>query len=343
MKQFLGFGLSVMVLLTACSEKKDSEGAERTVPVKVLGIAKTASTVENSYVGTVEESVAVSLSFPNMGMVEQVFVSDGQHVRKGTLLATLNAATAQNAYDASQAKLVQAQDAYNRLTQVHENGSLPDIKYAEVEAGLQQAKSMAAIAKKSLDDCRLYAPRDGVIASRHVEVGANVMPGVPAFKLVSVNRVNVKISVPENEIGGIAEGQTATVVVPALNNAVFSGKVEIKGVDANALSHTYEVKIGIDNPQKTLMPGMVCKVGTQGAEYSQDGLIVVPNRAIRISPDGKRYVWLAQDGEAHRRFIGIGDLTNDGIVVSEGLSAGDNIIVEGFQKICEGMKITTNN
>ena len=125
--------------------------------------ASTSANVRN-YVGTIEESQAISLSFSGMVTVEQAFVTEGQRVAKGQLLARLNTATAQNAYSVAQAQLAQAQDAYDRLSKVHDNGSLPDIKFKEVEAGLQQAKSLAAISKKSLDDCNLYAPRSGVIA-----------------------------------------------------------------------------------------------------------------------------------------------------------------------------------
>jgi len=370
-------------LTAACSgDKTGTEKQERIIPVKVMQVSATASGGSLSYVGTVEESVAVALSFSGMGTVEQVLASEGQRVRKGQLLATLNTTTAQNAYDVAQSQLAQAQDAYDRLSKVHENGSLPEVKFVEIETGLQQAKSMVAISRKSLDDCRLYAPRDGVIASRSIETGESAMPGVAAFKLVGVDRVKVKISVPESEIGSIIEGQTATVVVPALDNAVFSGKVETKSVAANALSHTYEVKISVDGvidslsqreaiystssvianevkqsqsvsnkeqraslkerPSDRLLPGMVCKVETALAASLQ-AEIVVPNRAIRIAADNRRYVWIAENNVAKRKLVETGDLTNEGIVVSNGLEAGAQIIVEGFQKISEGSRILMIN
>jgi RND family efflux transporter MFP subunit len=338
------FVAAVAISLTAaCSgDKTGTEKQERIIPVKVMKVSASASGGSLSYVGTVEESVAVALSFSGMGTVEQVLASEGQRVRKGQLLASLNTTTAQNAYDAAQSQLAQAQDAYDRLSKVHENGSLPEVKFVEIETGLQQAKSMVAISRKSLDDCRLYAPRDGVIASRSIETGESVMPGVAAFKLVGVDNVKVKISVSESEIGSISAGQEATITVPALDNAVFSGNVETKGVAANALSHTYEVKIGIANPQKTLLPGMVCKVETRHATSPQSE-IVVPNRAIMISADNRHYVWIAENDVAKRKFIDIGDLTNDGIVVSEGLSAGDKVIVEGMSKVSEDTRILIEN
>ena len=334
----------LLCAFAACSKQKGTQVEEKIIPVKVMEIAASQTASEQIYVGTVEESVAVSLSFSGTGMVEQVLVSEGQRVTKGQLLATLNTSTMQNSYDAAQAKLAQAQDAYDRLAKVHENGSLPDIKFVEVETGLQQAKSMVAITKKSLDDCKMYAPRSGVIAARNIEVGTNAMPGMAAFKLVSVDKVNVKISVPENEISSIQIGQEASVIVPALNNAVFTGKIETKGIAANVLSHTYETKIEIDNNTKgknILLPGMVCKVSL--TSETNTTTFVVPNNAIQISPDGKCFVWLAKDNSACRCFVKTGNLTNDGIIVTEGLSAGSKIIVEGFQKVSEGMKISIMN
>lgn len=336
-----GIAALFVCVFAACSKEKGTQVQEKVIPVKVMEIVETQTAIERNYVGTAEESAAISLSFLNAGTVEQVFVHEGQRVGKGQLLATLDAATARNAYEVSQAKLAQAQDAYERLARVHASGSLPDIKFVEIETGLQQAKSMAAVSKKALDDCKMYAPRSGVIASRYLEAGESAGPGIPAFKLVSADRALVKIPVPENEIGGVGIGQAARVCVPALDNAVFTGKVEIKGVIANALSHTYETKIGIDNDAQAggvLLPGMVCKVSLAGD--SGAAAFVAPNHAIRISPDGKCFVWMAEDGIARRRFVKTGGLASDGIVVTEGLTAGDRIIVEGFQKVSEGMKIS---
>ncbi|MDR1344969.1 MAG: efflux RND transporter periplasmic adaptor subunit [Tannerellaceae bacterium] len=346
MKSYLKWYIAALATCTlaACSGEKGTETQERIIPVKIVEISASPVKGEQNYVGTVEESVAVSLSFPGTGTVEQALVYEGQRVSKGQLLATLNTVTAQNACDVSQANLVQAQDAYDRLAKVHESGSLPDIKFAEVEAGLQQAKSMAAIARKSLDDCKMYAPMSGVIATRSIEAGANVMPGTTAFKLVSVDRVNVRISVPENEIGSVRTGQAASITVPALNQAVFTGKIETKGIAANAMSHAYGVKIGIDRADATTvlpLPGMVCKVLLTDDGYA--AAFVVPNRAIRIATDGQKFVWLADGNTARRRFVKTGDLTTSGIIVTEGLSAGDRILVEGFQKVSEGTGISIKN
>ncbi|MDR1603075.1 MAG: efflux RND transporter periplasmic adaptor subunit [Tannerella sp.] len=331
--------LLAIVGLSGCGGVGDeTPKTAKVIPVKVQTVGLSDESSDRIYVGTVEESTAISLSFSMPGAVEEVLVSEGQRVQKGQLLAKLNSTTAQNSLTTTQSQLTRAQDAYDRLAKLHTNGSLPDIKFVEVETGLQQAKSMVEIARKNLDDCRLYAPRSGIVASRSIEPGVNVMPGVAAFKLVTVDRVNVKISVPESEIGDIAVGRDARIEVPALNSDTFTGKVELKGISANPISHTYEVKIGIGNPQSRLMPGMVCKVSLKRDEVQAD--IVIPNRTVQTSPEGKRFVWLADNGVARRRYVTPGKLSGNGVTVSEGLSAGDQLIVEGYRNVSEGMKIS---
>jgi len=335
-KQFYAFAL--LLLVVSCKGKKEESKAEEAIQVKVETIAMSAATGEHNYVGTVEENTGSSLSFSVMGTVEKVLIDEGQSVSKGQLLAVLNKATLKNTYTVALSSLKQAEDAYKRLTLLHENGSLPEIKYVEIQTQLQQAQAAESIAKKNLHDCNLYAPFSGVIARRSIEPGMNVMPGIESLKLVTIDKVNVKVSVPENEIARIKKGATAQVNVAALDHRSFEGKIEIKGVIANPLSHTYEVKVKLNNPHRELMPGMVCEVYISSTDQQQGG-ILVPNSAIQILDSGERFVWLAKDGKATRRIVVVGGLTNQGVVITNGLTSGDQVIIEGNQKVSEGMKI----
>ena len=326
--------------LTGCSKKQTTKPAAKIIPVKVMTIALSDYSYSKNYVGTVEESSAVSLSFSTMGTVERVFVSEGEKVSKGQLLAALNNNSAQNAYDVAKSTLYQAQDAYNRLKPMHDKGSITDVKFVDVETGLEKAKSMEAIAKKNVEDCKLYAPISGVIAKRSIEEGVNVMPSLSAFKLVSINEVNINVSVPENEIGSIQTGQQAKITVPAVDNSEYKGVVDKKGVEANPVSHTYSLKIKTANPKLELMPGMVCKVFLQDDKDNSNRQIIIPNKCVQISPDNKPFVWLADGNTAKRRFVTVGSLSDYGIIIENGLSEGDKLIVEGFDKISEGMQIS---
>ena len=335
--------ISLALCLAGCGKKQPSEQTAKIIPVKVMSIGFSDQSHGRNYVGTVEESLAVSLSFSGMGTVERVLAAEGERVRKGQLLAVLNSGTAQNAYEVAKSTLHQAQDAYNRLKPLHEKGSITDIQFIEVETGLEKAKAMEAIARKSVEDCNLYAPMNGVISKRSVENGVNITPGLSAFKIVSIDEVFVNVPVSENEIGSINAGKSATVTVPAIGKHEYKGAVHKKGVEANPVSRSYALKIKVGNPKSELMPGMVCKVLFQNAEEENVKQIIIPNKSVQIAPDNRLFVWLADGNTAKRRFVTVGSLSEYGVVVETGLAEGDRLIVEGCSKISEGMKVSIKN
>ena len=333
---YTGILLSALIWIS-CSGKKDENQAIRAVPVKVVKVSESSYMNSRNYVGTVEAVSSSSLSFEVMGNVSKVFVTEGENVQKGKLLATLDKATLQNSYNASLASLKEAQDAYNRMKSLYDNGSLPEMKWVEVQSKLQQAVSMEQISRKSLKDAGLYAPFSGVISSKSIEPGMNVMPGIEVMQLADISTVNIKIAVPEKEISHVNKGQQAEVRVGALGDKLFTGVVSEKGIAANPLAHTYEVKIKLNNTSHELMPGMVCKVGVHSRETEAG--IVVPNHAVQLHSDGKKFVWVVKGNAASVRMVSTGELTAEGVVITAGLQPGDEVIVSGNQKVSEGTKI----
>lgn len=330
-------GVSLMVIFAvSCSGQKNESAAEREIPVKVVEVVSSGFVNGQSYVGTVEEESASLLSFQVMGNVERIFVREGQQVSRGQLLASLEQSVLQDTYDAALASLGQAQDASDRMKILYEKKSLPEMKWVEVQSKLQQARSMESIAKKNLEDARLYAPFSGVIGKRNVEPGENVQPGKPVFTLFNVRTVNIKIAVPEKEISAI-EKRKATLTIAALNNRVFEGMVTEKGITANPVSHTYEAKIKLDNDQGGLLPGMVCSVKVENKDTLP--AISLPNNVIQISHTGERYVWCMRDGKAKAVQVRVGELTDSGLLITDGLKEGDLVITGGYQKVSEDMKV----
>ena len=333
---YTGIFLSALIWIS-CSGKKDENQAIRAVPVKVVKVSESSYMNSRNYVGTVEAVSSSSLSFEVMGNVNKVFVTEGENVQKGKLLATLDKATLQNSYNASLASLKEAQDAYNRMKSLYDNGSLPEMKWVEVQSKLQQAVSMEQISRKSLKDAGLRAPFSGVISSKSIEPGMNVMPGIEVMQLADISTVNIKIAVPEKEISRVNKGQQAEVMVGALGDKLFTGVVSEKGIAANPLAHTYEVKIKLNNTSHELMPGMVCKVGVHSHETEAG--IVLPNHTVQLQPDGKKFVWVVKGNAASQRMVNTGDLTAEGVIITAGLQPGDEVIVSGNQKVSEGTKI----
>ncbi len=327
-------------LAAGCSSGTGAAGPERAVPVKTMIVAAgEQGAAGREYVGVVEEESATALSFPVQGTVTSLTANEGQRVRQGQVLARLDERNLQSVYNGAQASLGQAEDAMKRLQMLYDNGSLPEIKYVEAQTKLEQARSMEQVARKNLEDSRLAAPFGGVIGKRSVEAGENVLPGQAIYTLLKTDVVKVKIPVPENEIAGIAPGREARIAVAALSGKTYDGTVKEKGVTANPVSHTYEVKIPLPNPGGELMPGMVCRVTLDGDSSAR--AIVLPNRAVQVTGRGERFVWCVRDGKAVLVLVTVGALTRGGVVIEGGLTGGEEVITDGYQKVSEGMNVET--
>ncbi len=330
----------VLLWLTSCKGKDVSNtGSEQAFPVKVQKIESTQEISQNSYVGTIEESVSVPVSFLINGQVEKVYATEGQKVKHGQLLAELNKSNYESMYQMSLSKQKQAEDAYTRLSDLYKKGSLPEIKYIEVQTGVDQARSATQITLKNLSDCKLYAPMDGIIGSRSIEPGMSILPAVTVFKLVKIDKVFVKVSVPENEISRTLTGQKAQVSVTALDNENFEGIIQEKGIMASPLSHTYDIKIALSNPQGKLMPGMVCKVTIHNNTAMDE--VVVPSNVIQTDKNGQKYLFIA-DGNTNKvskKYVVVGAPYGNGVIITSGLQAGDLLITEGYQKVSENTTI----
>lgn len=335
------FSIGVIVLsgCTSGTENKVLAEADQAVKVKVQKIEVNLVSAEQSYIGTIEESVSVPLSFLTAGTVEKVLVEEGQNVSEGQLLAVLNNESCQNMYQIALSKKEQAQDAFNRLEPMYKKGSLPEIKYVEVKTGLEEANSLVAISEKNLKDCKLYAPTGGMIGRKMIEPGMSIIPGSAVFQIVKIEKVKVKVPVPENEISGMAKGQKAKIRVSAIGDQLFEGKVIEIGVLSNMLSHTYAVKIELNNPKEILKPGMVCNVNISSPTMADR--IIVPLSVVQTDGKGDKYVFVAspQTNKVIKKPVKVGPLTSNGVVIKEGLSDGDLIITEGYQKINENSTI----
>lgn len=309
---------------------------ERVIAVGIMNIDTTEDVIQNSYPGYLEEGQSVDLAFKYGGLLEQIYVKEGSRVTKGQRLAKASSPTLENSLRSAQATLEQAQDAYNRLKKVHDNGSLPDIKWKEMEANLEKAQAAYDLAYAMIAENDLTAPFSGTVSAVNVEVGENIPPLRPVVSLINTDKMSVKITVPENEIAAIHTGDPAKIVIPALNDRHYSGQVTEKGMTASLLTHSYPVKVLVDNPDKDLASGMIAKVMLKADVNSA---IIIPANSILINKDGK-FVWVVENERATRRVIQISGYSGTGVIVSEGLKGGDQVIVEGYQKVSEGMKVS---
>ncbi len=329
-----------LMLFTACSSKQE-QVEEETIAVVVEKVTPSSDYAQMPYVGVVEEESSTSVSFTGMAMLKSMTVNEGQAVRRGQLLAVIDETQARNTLATTKAALDQAKDAYDRMKLLHDSQSLPDIKWVEVESKVAQAQSAYDMAKKNLDDCRLYAPVSGVVGSKIMNVGETVLPTEPVLTILSIDRVKVRVAIPEREIASITPQMETIIGVDALGDETFQGGRIEKGVSADPLTHTYDIRITVPNPGHKLLPGMVARVKMRHGENEKmknEGL-ALPVKAVQQSSDKQLFVWVVKDGKAHRQSVTIGQTVGNRVVIESGLSEGDQVIVEGYQKVGEGTPV----
>lgn len=336
--------LYTLILVTACGTKQ-AERVEETVRVVVEKASAASDCGQLPYVGVVEEESSTSVSFTGMAMLKTLTVGEGQPVRKGQLLAVIDETQARNALATTKASLDQAKDAYERMKQLHDNQSLPDMKWVEVESKVQQAQSAYDMARKNLEDCRIYAPCSGVVGTKIMGVGETVLPTEPVLTILSIDNVKVRVAIPEREIAAITAGTATTITVDALPGEVFHGGRIDKGVSADPMTHTYDIRIRVPNPGRKLLPGMVARIQIKNEEIKieNDGRLTLPVKAVQQATDKTLFVWVPKDGKAHRQPVTIGRTVGNRIVIESGISEGDLVVVEGYQKLGEGTPIVFTN
>ena len=335
-KGFLG--LLAIVMVCSCGEKKES-GTKAPMRVKTQIVSPAFSDDAQTYVGIVEEREGTAVSFTGMGVVRRVLVNEGQAVGRGQLIAEMDDTQARNLLSGAEAQMNQANDALERYKMLHDAGSLPEVQWVEIQSKVAQAKSQLEVAKKNLADCRLVAPVSGIIGKKLVGAGETAMPSQAIVTILDISSVKVKVAVPEAEISSINASTPSTISVEAAQATVSGGRIE-KGVQADALTHTYDVRINVQNGARKLLPGMVASVKfiADGSQSILGKTLLIT--AVQKAADGSLFVWtVAKDSTAHRSKVSIGKTSGNYVAITDGLDMGQRVVTEGFQKLSEGTKV----
>ena len=276
----LAFALCLMAI--GCGEKKE-KGAKAPTRVKTVVVSPAFVDNAQTYVGIVEENEGTAVSFTSMGVVKRMLVREGQAVGRGQLIAEMDDTQARNLLAGAEAQMTQANDALQRYSMLHDNGSLPEVQWVEIQSKVAQAQSQLEVAKKNLADCRLTAPVSGIIGQQQVKAGETALPSQAVVTILDISSVKVKVAVPEAEVDAISSTTPTTINVEAVGKQVNGGRIE-KGVyggecpfhDRRLAGHQREVA--------------ACDSGTEGSRRQS---VCMDHRQGQYSP--------SRQGE-HRRY-----------------------------------------
>ena len=327
-----------VMLICSCTSKQEPETK---APTRVKTQVVSPGMVDNAqtYVGIVEECEATAVSFTGMGVVKRMLVNEGQAVNKGQVIAEMDDTQARNLLNGAEAQMTQANDALARYKMLHYNSSLPEVQWVEIQSKVAQAQSQFEVAKKNLADCKLTAPVGGIIGKRLIGAGETALPSQAVVSILDISTVKVKVAIPEAEISWIGANTSSTIIIDAVKGSFNGGRIE-KGVQADALTHTYDIRINVANSDRKLLPGMVASVQFAATESQPTGQLMVPVTAVQKKADGSLFVWtVANDSTAHRTTVRTGETMSNHIAIIDGMTEGSRVVTEGYQKLSEGTKV----
>jgi membrane fusion protein (multidrug efflux system) len=296
-------------------------------PVRAERVSRKLEALGNA---RANESVDISAKASNI--VTAVKFRDGERVRRGQVLVQLDDAQVRADVAAAQAALTESESQYNRSRELLSTQALSKSSFEQLEATMKANRARLAAANARLEDTVIRAPFSGRVGLRRVSVGSLISPGAVITTLDDTSVIKLDFAVPENFLATLREGLTVRATAPAFPGRTFTGKVASIDSRVDPATRSVTVRALLANEDGALRPGMFLNVALANDE--RDAL-VIPEEAL--TPEAERqFVYVVAGGKAERREVRIGGRRPGSVEIVAGLTAGEQVIVEGTQKVRDG-------
>jgi multidrug efflux pump subunit AcrA (membrane-fusion protein) len=216
-----------------------------------------------------------------------------------------------------------------------EEGARKEDKLA-AEAGYDQAKATVELVKDQLDKTKIKSPINGVITQKHHEVGEMMMPGMPVFRVETVNPMKVVLRVPQEDAGQIHDGQLVSISLPT--DGTVTGKVSLISPAVEQDNRSFKIEVMVENPRGLVKSGMF--VNAEILLNTFQNALTIPRSALQKTPDGKTdFVYMVKDNLAKRTPVQIKLIQNELAVIEQGLAAGDAVVTRGAERLTDNTKV----
>lgn len=300
------------------------------VRVEVAVIENSQATVDIAVPAEVKGARDALLAAPIGGFVEKVYVEEGQEVKKGQAIAAIDRSSAAARREQAAAQLDQARAEAQRVETMGDLASAQQRDQVQTQLRLAQAQDeLAAI---NLQRSMVTAPFAGVVGQLGVEVGEIAGPGAPVARLIELDRVELSMSVSDRDVVGLKAGMPVTITTDAAAG-LFTGTLSTISPAADLSTRAFLVKAVVENPDRQLLPGMIARVAL--AEVLATDAVVIPQDWLVTRLDGVG-VFVSEDGVARWRPVTPGRVVHDQVVITQGLKAGETIVITGHRELADG-------
>ena len=277
------------------------------------------------------------------GTLEKVFVSEGQKVKKGQLLAEINDSGLNEQYEQMVIQAEFAKENFERTQRLWDNNIGSEMQYLKSKTDYEASKKMVDQMKDRLSKTKIYAPFDGEIDEIISNVGSNLIPGVSQIlRLVNLDIIYAESFVSEKYISFIGEGTEAIVQIPLLNME-YTSSVNQTGNFINPSNRTFRIEVPVENFDNRIKQNLDAKIKIN--IYKKDDAIVIPLRIVREDALGKNFVYVMSEDNKEgvyltsKQFITLGNKSEEKVEVTEGLGLGDIVVLEGAYSVEDSQRV----
>lgn len=320
---------------------EDAEAYVKVVNVETVDLEPRSFAATVRITGEAEPGTDVTVSAEETGTLEGFFVPRGSRVNRGGVIARIDDAVLAARVEEARAVAEIARDRYERQRRLwEEEGIGSEIAYLEAKSEAEAAEARHRQLRTRLDRTVVRAPVAGTVDDHLVDAGEVVQPGTPVARIVDASRLEISGGVPERFASRVSLGDSANITFDILPGRVFGGRISFVGTAVERRSRTFPIEIVMDNPDGEVKPYMIANVRVLMRRI--DDAIVVPRDVLLRTEDGFQAI-VVVDGEsgpvAEARNVTLGAASENEIVVTGGLEAGDRLVVRGHQLVDPGDRV----
>ena len=282
--------------------------------------------------GSVETRENILIYPEYQGVLAKVYVKKGQRVSKGQILVKIDDGGLSSQLAQLQAQYDLAKTTFERQERLWQQKIGSEIQYLQAKTNLESAEKAVEQLRSQLGKTTIKAPFSGVIDDIITEQGQVVAPGMQAImRLVNLEDMYVKASVPENYVTSIKKGSNVSITFPALDTTL-QGLINTVGNYINPRNRTFEIEVKIHDQKHNIKPNLMANLDI--VNYTKEGALIIPSDAIQENSSGQKFVFAldkmdSSNFKAKKIQVEIGAGTNGMVEVLSGLEKGTEIVKDG--------------
>jgi RND family efflux transporter MFP subunit len=339
-RRLTALAAATVLTIIACDSARipatdSSQAGEYAVNVLIRPITFSREQTRFETIGTSRAVRSVTLFAPSDGEVVEVLFNAGDRVGAGDTLLRMDDREERLAVELAEVTLRDAKQLLARYTGAKDSGAVLPTTLDAARTAAESAQIALSQARVALDKRRVLAPFDGVVGISDVEVGDRIGPDTPIVTLDDRDPLLVRFEVPEVLSNRLGTGDRIVVTTFDGNAQRRDATLVDIGTRIDPASRTFQVRAEVDNEDDRLRPGMSFRItlDIEGGRYAR-----VPEVAVQWGATGA-YLWRANDGEAERVPVSIVQRLEGEILVDGPLAESDRIVVEGVQRVREGVRL----